>query len=69
MIRILIIIIGISKTLNAQDDLLDLIDDGFENTYPVNATFKAKRIVNSQSIEMPNQNIRFYDTASFWLNV
>ena len=45
MIRILIIIIGISTTLYAQDDLLDLIDDGFENTYPVNATFKAKRIV------------------------
>ena len=57
MIRILIIIIGISKTLYAQDDLLDLIDDGLENTYPVNATFKAKRIVNSQSIEMPKPRI------------
>ena len=57
MIRILIIIIGISKTLYAQDNLLDLIDDGFENTYPVNATFKAKRIVNSQSIEMPKPRI------------
>ena len=57
MIRILIIIIGISTTLYAQDDLLDLIDDGFENTYPVNATFKAKRIVNSQSIEMPKSRI------------
>ena len=57
MIRILIIIIGISITLYAQDDLLDLIDDGFENTYPVNATFKAKRIVNSQSIEMPKPRI------------
>lgn len=57
MIRILIIIIGISTTLYAQDDLLDLIDDGFENTYPVNATFKAKRIVNSQSIEMPKPRI------------
>ena len=56
MIRILIII-GISTTLYAQDDLLDLIDDGFENTYPVNATFKAKRIVNSQSIEMPKPRI------------
>ncbi len=57
MIRILIIIIWISTTLYAQDDLLDLIDDGFENTYPVNATFKAKRIVNSQSIEMPKPRI------------
>ena len=57
MIRILIIIIGISTTLYAQDDLLDLIDDGLENTYPVNATFKAKRIVNSQSIEMPKPRI------------
>ena len=55
MIRILII--GISTILYAQDDLLDLIDDGFENTYPVNATFKAKRIVNSQSIEMPKPRI------------
>ena len=57
MIRILIIIIVISTTLYAQDILLDLIDDGFENTYPVNATFKAKRIVNSQSIEMPKSRI------------
>ena len=57
MIRSLIMTLGVLTALYAQDDLLDLIDDGFENTYPVNATFKAKRIVNSQSIEMPKPRI------------
>ncbi len=57
MIRPIIIILGISITIYAQDNLLDLIDDDSKKTYPVYATFKAKRVVNSQSIEMPKHKI------------
>ena len=39
--------------LNAQDDLLDLIIEKEPAVYPVYATFKASRIVNAQSIELP----------------
>tara|TARA_B100000214_G_scaffold374058_1_gene355828 strand:- start:2559 stop:3401 length:843 start_codon:yes stop_codon:yes gene_type:complete len=40
--------------LYSQDELLELInDDSKINPTPVQATFKATRIVNSQSIEMP----------------
>ena len=39
--------------LNAQDDLLDLIIEKESIENPVYATFKASRIVNAQSIELP----------------
>ena len=39
--------------LNAQDDLLDLIIEKEPIENPVYATFKASRIVNAQSIELP----------------
>ena len=47
----LIIYFGLIFSLFAQGDLLDQIDNIPEQTIPVTATFKATRIVNSQSIE------------------
>ena len=41
-------------TINAQDDLLDLVKDQEPVLNPVYATFKATRIVNAQSIELPS---------------
>ena len=43
----------LSCTLYAQDDLLDLVQDENPVLTPVYATFKATRIVNAQSIELP----------------
>ena len=43
----------LSCTLFAQDDLLDLVQDENPVLTPVYATFKATRIVNAQSIELP----------------
>jgi hypothetical protein len=48
----LIIYFGFIFSLFAQGDLLDQIDNIPEQTIPVTATFKATRIVNSQSIEL-----------------
>ena len=48
----LIIYFGLIFSLFAQGDLLDQIDNIPEQTIPVTATFKATRIVNSQSIEL-----------------
>ena len=47
-------------TLSAQDDLLDLVQDQEPVLNPVYATFKATRIVNAQSIELPRaQTLEF----------
>ena len=43
--------------LYSQEDLLGLIEDDTPKTIPVKATFKATRIVNAQSIEMPKPKI------------
>ena len=43
---------GVIFSLMAQDDLLDLINVESAAPVPVTATFKATRIVNSQSIEL-----------------
>ena len=43
---------GVIFSLMAQDDLLDLINEESAAVVPVTATFKATRIVNSQSIEL-----------------
>ena len=43
---------GVLFSLMAQDDLLDLINEESAAVVPVTATFKATRIVNSQSIEL-----------------
>ena len=56
MTRSIILFISISVSLHSQDDLLGLIDDNPKTT-PVMATFKATRIVNAQSIEMPKPRI------------
>ena len=52
MNRFLFVFTVLIISLTAQDDLLELIDDGTINPVPVQATFKATRIVNSQSIEL-----------------
>ena len=43
---------GVIFSLMAQDDLLNLINEEPASLLPVTATFKATRIVNSQSIEL-----------------
>ena len=51
--RVFIFLITVFCATEAQDDLLDLIDDGSSSpSIPVEATFKATRIVNAQSIEL-----------------
>ena len=56
MTRSIILFLSISVSLHSQEDLLGLIDDN-PKTIPVMATFKATRIVNAQSIEMPKPRI------------
>ena len=56
MTRSIILFISISVSLHSQEHLLGLIDDN-PKTIPVMATFKATRIVNAQSIEMPKPRI------------
>ena len=56
MTRSIILFISISVSLHSQEDLLGLIDDN-PKTIPVMATFKATRIVNAQSIEIPKPRI------------
>ena len=56
MTKSIILFISISVSLHSQEDLLGLIDDN-PKTIPVMATFKATRIVNAQSIEMPKPRI------------
>ena len=53
MKRSILFFLAFSFGLNAQDDLLDMIEDDNLDPEPVFATFKASRIVNSQSIELP----------------
>ena len=53
MKRSILFFLVFSFGLNAQNDLLDMIEDDNLNPEPVFATFKASRIVNSQSIELP----------------
>ena len=50
MNRFLLIFTGLIISLTAQDDILEHIDEGTVSAVPVQATFKATRIVNSQSI-------------------
>jgi len=53
MIRYIVILFFLICMSYAQGDLLDLVSDNVAESNPVHATFKATRIVNSQSIEMP----------------
>ena len=53
MKRVLLYFVIPLNFLNAQDDLLDLIIEKEPIENPVFATFKASRIVNAQSIELP----------------
>ena len=52
MNRFLLVFTGLIISLTAQDDILEHIDEGTVSAVPVQATFKATRIVNSQSIEL-----------------
>ena len=52
MNRFLFVFTSLIFSITAQDDMLKLIDDGTINPVSVQATFKATRIVNSQSIEL-----------------
>ena len=53
MKRFILFFLFFAFGINAQDDLIDLIEDVGLNSEPVFATFKATRIVNAQSIELP----------------
>jgi len=53
MNRFLLVFTGLIISLTAQDEILEHIDEGTVSPVPVQATFKATRIVNSQSIELP----------------
>ena len=57
MNRFLFVFTGLIISLTAQDDMLELINDGTVSSVPVQATFKATRIVNSQSIELTRPKI------------
>ena len=57
MNRFLFVFTGLIISLTAQDDMLELIDDSTVSSVPVQATFKATRIVNSQSIELTRPKI------------
>ena len=57
MNRFLFVFTGLIISLTAQDDMLEFIDDGTVSSVPVQATFKATRIVNSQSIELTRPKI------------
>ena len=57
MIRFLLLILFSLTTISPQEELLDFLDDGPKEPLPVQATFKATRIVNSQSVELPRFKI------------
>ena len=57
MNRFLFVFTGLIISLTAQDDMLEHIDDSTVSSVPVQATFKATRIVNSQSIELTRPKI------------
>ena len=46
-----------ASNIFSQNELLDFLDDGLEEPLPVQATFKATRIVNSQSVELPRSKM------------
>ena len=55
MMKTLTIVTFIFTIIYAQDDLLTLIDDQETTPVKVQGTFKATRIVNAQSIELPRK--------------
>lgn len=52
---------GLVKTVNAQDDLLDMLEqeEGVDTTYAF-ATFKGTRVINLQSPELPGKGVLQY---------
>ena len=53
MNRFILILLAHLSFIHAQDELIDLIMEEKDISIPVQATFKATRIVNAQSIELP----------------
>ena len=53
MNRFILILLVFLSFIHAQDELLELIMEEKDISIPVQATFKATRIVNAQSIELP----------------
>ena len=53
MNRFILILLVHLSFIHAQDELLELIIEEKDISIPVQATFKATRIVNAQSIELP----------------
>ena len=53
MNRVVLIFLAHLSFIHAQDALLELIMEEIDISIPVQATFKATRIVNAQSIELP----------------
>ena len=57
MIRLFLFLFFSATNIFPQDELLDLLVDEPIEPMPVQATFKATRIVNSQSVELPRSKM------------
>ncbi len=57
MIRLFLFLLFSATNIFPQDELLDLLVDEPIEPMPVQATFKATRIVNSQSVELPRSKM------------
>lgn len=58
IIKSFIAVMLLSVPVLAQDDLLDMIEEGEEETtHYTSATFKATRVINTQSIETPSEGV------------
>ena len=58
IIKSLFAVMLLSVPVMAQDDLLDMIEEGEEETTQyTSATFKATRVINTQSIETPAEGV------------
>ena len=70
MIKTLLVIIFSIAIVLSQDNLLTLLDEkDLDESYPVQGTFKATRIVNAQSIELPRKgNNGVYHVPQIWIN-
>ena len=70
MIKTLIVIIFSIAIVLPQDNLLTLLDEkDLDESYSVQGTFKATRIVNAQSIELPRKGTNgVYHVPQIWIN-
>lgn len=54
---IIALLAGFTYTMQAQDDLLQMLEDGDETVNYTSATFKGTRVINTQSVENPHKNV------------